>query len=557
MLKLKSWHYLLIFNVFIFNTAIAATPNLSETSLIKYSLQKKEKFCTMQLICQARVNVEEFYQLRKFTPAWTNTDYLSDLGQKAVQTLTNAYQNGLNPNKYHINEINNLLAQLNSDNTPDNQIDGLLASLDITITDGLALYERDVYYGTLDTKKIFPYWVNNKKPINLTQELVNATEDPDATIKNLEPKFPGYAKLQKFLIEYQGIARDGGFPLVPESNTLSIGDKGDVVKALQERLLVSGELPAINKPGKFDSNLQQAVIQFQDNNGLYDDGVVESQTLKALNTSVDDRIKLIELNLDKMRLLPQNLGPDYLFVNLPSFSLNVVHNGKKFINMEVAVGGVEHPSCVLNSQIQYLVLNPYWNIPAHIAQDEIWVSVKKNKDYLKQKHVQVLKKNNHGDYVPINVDKFNWNTISVKEFNSYRFRQEPSDENALGKVKFMFPNQCGMYLHSTNESELFDAYQRDFSHGCVRVNQPLNLTTFILNIQKQWSSAKVSNMYQKDFNKTIHLVKPFNLYLFYLTALDNDSGWVQFRKDIYDLDKSAINNYSVNLAPSNNSVKDN
>ncbi|MEN9391377.1 MAG: hypothetical protein RL017_675, partial [Pseudomonadota bacterium] len=542
MLKLKLSFYLLIFNVFIFDAATIAKPNLSEPSIIKYSLQKKQKFCTMQIICQARASVEDFYQLRKYNAAWTNADYLNDAGTAAVQTLTNAYQNGLNPNKYHVDEINKMLAQLDSDNISDAQVDDLLASLDISITDGMALYAHDVYYGTLDVKKIFPYWVNNKKSINITQELEAAAKDPDGTIKNLEPKFPGYAKLKKMLLEYQAIANDGGFPLVSESNVLTIGDKGDAVKDLQQRLLVSGELAQNNKPGKFDSNLQQAVITFQDNNGLYDDGIVESQTFKALNTSVGDRIKLIELNLDKMRLLPQDLGPDYLFINLPSFSLNVVHNGKQFINMEVAVGGVEHPSCVLNSQIQYLVLNPYWNIPAHIAQDEIWVSVKKNKNYLKQKHVQVLKKNNRGDYVPINVDKFNWNTISVKEFNSYRFRQEPSDENALGKVKFMFPNQCGMYLHSTNESELFDAYQRDFSHGCVRVNQPLNLTTFILNIQKQWSSAKVSSMYQKDFNKTIHLVKPFNLYLFYLTALDNDSGWVQFRKDIYDLDKSAINN---------------
>ncbi|MCX8515142.1 MAG: L,D-transpeptidase family protein, partial [Burkholderiales bacterium] len=538
--------------VFIFDAATIAKPNLSEPSIIKYSLQKKQKFCTMQIICQARASVEDFYQLRKYNAAWTNADYLNDAGTAAVQTLTNAYQNGLNPNKYHVDEINKMLAQLDSDNISDAQVDDLLASLDISITDGMALYAHDVYYGTLDVKKIFPYWVNNKKSINITQELEAAAKDPDGTIKNLEPKFPGYAKLKKMLLEYQAIANDGGFPLVSESNVLTIGDKGDAVKDLQQRLLVSGELAQNNKPGKFDSNLQQAVITFQDNNGLYDDGIVESQTFKALNTSVGDRIKLIELNLDKMRLLPQDLGPDYLFINLPSFSLNVVHNGKQFINMEVAVGGVEHPSCVLNSQIQYLVLNPYWNIPAHIAQDEIWVSVKKNKNYLKQKHVQVLKKNNRGDYVPINVDKFNWNTISVKEFNSYRFRQEPSDENALGKVKFMFPNQCGMYLHSTNESELFDAYQRDFSHGCVRVNQPLNLTTFILNIQKQWSSAKVSSMYQKDFNKTIHLVKPFNLYLFYLTALDNDSGWVQFRKDIYDLDKSAINNYSVNLPPLHN-----
>lgn len=510
----------------------------TETNIIKERIAPGGKLlCAPKLPCAASGTLATFYKQRHFNPAWIEDEALSQAGKQIVEMLRTAYADGLDPRNYHTRQINSLLSQLN---TSDDK-GAILANLDMTVSDGFLLYLNNIYYGTLDTKKVYPYWTGVKKPIDLVKQLDLAIVDPQKTVEDLMPTYPGYAKLKDKLAEYQEVEANGGWQTIPDGDTLAIGDKGDRVKALQQRLIISGEYTGAAK-GKFDDALQKAVMQFQENNGLYDDGIVESDTLAALNISTKMRIRLIELNLDKMRMLPQDMSKDFLFVNLPSYTLNVVHDGKQFLNMDVAVGGGQHPSCVLNSKIQYLVLNPYWNIPAQIAESEIWASVKKDPDYLRTKHVQVLKKNSNGDYKEINVDDFNWNKMSARQFNSYRYRQAPCEENALGKVKFIFPNACGIYLHSTNESELFDVYARDFSHGCIRVNQPLNLTTFILNSQKQWSSKKVADMYDNDINKTVQLVRPFNLYIMYLTAFVDDDGWAQFRRDIYHFDK--LSNYN-------------
>ena len=183
-----------------------------------------------------------------------------------------------------------------------------------------------------------------------------------------------------------------------------------------------------------------------------------------------------------------------------------------------------------------MVLNPYWEIPPSIAESEIWVSVKRNNKYLQDKHIQVLKLDKSHQYKIVDASKINWMTLTPREFDSYRYRQLPGSDNALGKVKFIFSNSCGIYLHDSNESVVFTAYARAFSHGCVRIAEPLNLSTYALHTEKDWSGAKIAAAFAHDIDRTVMLPKPLPLYFIYLTSWVNDDGWVQFRPDIYHLD---------------------
>ncbi|MDQ5920928.1 MAG: L,D-transpeptidase YcbB [Pseudomonadota bacterium] len=524
-----------------------------EVLAIKTQLTGSPLICAPKLRCGASSLLANFYNQQKYTPVWTDDGGLTHTGKAMINVLRTAYTDGLDPRSYHIKQINSLMSRLTA--ADDDNRDTILAALELTISDGFLLYANNLYYGMLDVKKTYPYWNNVKKPIDLIKQLELAADDPAAVAAKLVPSYPGYSKLKDKLAQYQEVEANGGWPVVPGEDVLKIGDSGEAIKLLRKRLYISGELANLGG-SKFDNELQNAVIQFQENNGVYYDGVVEGDTLAALNVSAKTRIRQIELNLDKMRLLPDDMSKDYLFINLPAYSLNVVHDGSQIMVMDIAVGGSEHPSCVLNSKIQYLVLNPYWNIPAQIAESEIWASVRANSNYLKDKHVQVLKKDSSGNYKEIDSSGFNWNKMTAKQFNSYRYRQAPYEQNALGKVKFIFPNACGIYLHSTNESELFDVYARDFSHGCIRVSQPLNLTTFMLNSQKQWSIKKVADMYQNDVNKTVPLVKPFNLYIMYLTAFVGDDDWTKFRQDIYKFDKKLLSKYSGFMPPKSDQNND-
>ena len=207
--------------------------------------------------------------------------------------------------------------------------------------------------------------------------------------------------------------------------------------------------------------------------------------------------------------------------------------------MDVAVGGKEHPSCVLVSQINTVVVNPYWSLPTSIAATELWPELKKDKNYLNKKHIQVLQKDSNGNYVEIKANKINWTQLTEKEFNSFRYRQDPGIDNSLGKVKFMFANPCQIYLHDTNESEVFDIYRRDFSHGCIRVSQPRTLADYILTEESNWDLDKVAATFKQEQSKSINLTKPLNIYIVYFTSWVSNDDWVQFRYDIYNYDKES------------------
>jgi len=528
------------------STLLYTTPSFSESNItnvattIKSHLNNKQT-CSDKLRCSSNLTIQ-FYKKNGYHPVWVKDGKPTDTALKMVDIINNSYLDGLAPENYHSVQLTRLLNKIKSTDD-DIQTNKLQANFDTTLTDAFFLYAHDLHYGILSPNKVFKYWTITPKAINMVALLqdINKNDNLESAIQEITPKYTGYTKLKAKMNEYQQVAiNTGGWQPIDDGETMKLGEKSDRVYQLQQRLLMSGELSEIDKKGKFTEDVEKAVTLFQQNNGLYDDGEVDDDTLTALNIPITKRIQLMEMNLDKMRWLPENMGEQYIMVNLPEYSLRAVKDNQVQLTMDVAVGGAEHPSCVLSSKINNVVLNPYWNLPTSIAGAELWPKLKTDKNFLAKKHYVVLQVDSSGTPREIaNPEQINWKNMTEKEFNRYRFRQDPGKDNSLGKVKFLFANPCQIYLHDTNESEVFDIYKRDFSHGCIRVGEPRKLSYYILTQQDGWSKRRINSFYKDGKSQSVALATPINLYLTYFTSWVSDDDWTQFRTDIYKLDKPA------------------
>jgi murein L,D-transpeptidase YcbB/YkuD len=306
---------------------------------------------------------------------------------------------------------------------------------------------------------------------------------------------------------------------------------------LRKRLLSEG-YPIINKGSPeniFDEELEHAVLHFQKLHGLKQDGIVGFYTLKDLNVPIKDRIRQIELNLERLRWISGNLGKRYVKVNIADFTLDVVESHKNILHMKVVVGKPFWNTPVFSEKIRYLVLNPAWNIPRSIAISEVIPSIQKDPSYLAKKNMKVLKGwgKNEEEISPESID---WESVHANNF-AYRFRQEPGSLNPLGSIKFMFPNKFGVYLHDTQSKSLFERNIRSFSHGCIRLEQPVELAEYLLKNDPKWSKARIITEIRKAGTQQIRLPEPVNIHILYLTAWVDAEGFLNFRTDIYGRDK--------------------
>jgi murein L,D-transpeptidase YcbB/YkuD len=257
--------------------------------------------------------------------------------------------------------------------------------------------------------------------------------------------------------------------------------------------------------------------------------------LRELNVSAKDRARQIELNMERLRWISGNLGTHYIKVNIADFTLDVVESYKNVLHMKVVVGKPFWHTPVFSEKIRYLVLNPYWNVPRSIAVSEIIPHIQRNSDYLSKHNMKILKGWGETEE-EINPTSIDWDTMNKNTFK-YRFRQEPGTRNPLGMIKFMFPNKFGVYLHDTQSKTLFERNIRSFSHGCIRIEKPIELAEHLLKNDPKWSKARIVTSIRKGATKNIRLPEPVNIHILYLTAWIDAEGSLNFRNDIYGRDK--------------------
>ncbi len=364
--------------------------------------------------------------------------------------------------------------------------------------------------------------------------LMASHENPAEYLKSLHPRGAEFKRLLEAYLDYRNIVARGGWPVISKGKSLAIGSKGKRVIELRKRLAMSGDLPGdqpLDNP-VFDDVLEQALMSAQRRYGIKVDGVAGGKTRKMLNIPASRRLEQLKVNLERRRWQPKDMGYRHVLVNQAGFKLHVVENKKEIYQSKVIVGKPRHATPEFSDNIKLVVLNPYWNVPRSIATKEILPILRRNPGYLSRKGMSLINRNGR-KVSPYGV---NWSRVSRRSFN-YRIRQRPSGGNALGRIKFMFPNKHSIYLHDTPSKSLFNKQARAFSHGCIRVQNPVKFAEVLMQPQFGWSQKAIAGKISTRRNRAIKLKQKIPVHLTYRTVWAGDDGKLHFRDDIYGRDK--------------------
>jgi len=480
----------------------------------------------------------DFYAARDGRPVWIADGRPAARALDLLSVLQAAATEGLDPADYGIARIAALVERGDS---PD-----ALAELELLLTHGALGYARDLSNGRVEPRRADPELFIEREAVDAPALLraVADAPDPAPVLAALAPRRVEYRRLREALTLYRALAAGGGWPRVPALaegvRKLTPGEGAALVPALRDRLRVTGELPAgapgPDDPHLYDPALAEAVRLFQARHGLAVDGVVGQNTLEALNVTAAERVRQIELNMERWRWMPDDLGPRYLFVNLAAFTLELWEGGSLTHMARVVVGTPYQRTPVFSDRMTYLEVNPYWNVPPSIARNEMLPKLRKDPTYL-ARNGYTLFSGWSDTAVQLDATKIDWSRISPRAF-PYKIRQEPGDRNALGRIKFMFPNQFDVYLHDTPSRNLFARANRTFSHGCIRVEHPLDLAERVLALTGTpgWDRARLDATVASGKRTVIPLKSALPIHLAYITAFVDDGGRVNFRSDIYDRD---------------------
>lgn len=366
----------------------------------------------------------------------------------------------------------------------------------------------------------------------LLTELRNAKDQPRELAEQF-PTFPMFWRLYATVPTYVGHYEGGGWPTVSGTEKIEPGDKGPRVRQVAERLLATGELVATGPdPELYDPALEVAAKAFQRAHGLNDDGVIGKRTVEEMNVSAEARLKMILLNLDRMRSESPEMEDRYVFVNIPSTELRVIENGVTTYHANAIVGRVARKTPLLRSEIFQVKLNPDWSVPAKIAAIDMLEHELEEPGYFADKNVRVY--TSEGRQIdPGTVD---WKAVKQGGYFPYRLKQDAGPENALGPMKLDFKNDHAVFIHGTSAPKLFAKQDRFFSSGCVRVDDPLGLATFLLQDDPSWNRARVDEVVKGGKTTYAKLARPIPLHIVYLTAWADEQGTVNFRNDVYKRD---------------------
>ena len=492
-----------------------------------------------------RDDVQAFYDAGGYQLAWTKGGQPTSQARTVIDTLRRADDRGLNAEDYDASRWDQRLSQLNQ---PD-----AAARFDVALTVCVMRYLSDLHLGRVNPKKL-KFAINEKTyRSDLVQfirtHLVNG-QSIGSDLELVEPQYPGYQRTKAVLQQYLELAQHGDGPAVPApKKSLDPGSHFEGIAQLTQRLALLGDLPAGASvpPGDiYQEPLVEAVKRFQDRHGLTADGRLGAQTVKELNTPLSARIEQLRLTLERWRWLPHEFPLPPLVVNIPEFRLRAFDaNHQTVLSMNVIVGkALRHETPVFQKDMQYVVFRPYWNVPQSIQRSEIVPAIQRNRNYVADKNYEVT---THNGQV-VTSGAIDDEVLEQLRTGKLAVRQKPGPTNALGLVKLIFPNEYNVYLHSTPSQQLFSRSRRDFSHGCIRVEKPDELSAWALRDLPEWNLEKVrAAMQQGKDNQQVNLPKPIPVLILYGTAVINDYGAVHFYDDIYghdaDLRKALAKGY--------------
>jgi len=506
---------------------------------IEFKKNQKKFSCRGELICGASL-IPKFYQQRGFSPAWTGKEGILPQARSLVAEINRADQEGLRPDDYHRANIVSLVKEIDRKQAVGETVDAQIwVDLDLLLTDAFMLYSSHLFAGRVNPETIHSDWVVVNPTADLTDILGSALNSNQISraLRDLQPLHSGYFGLKQSLAQYRNIAKKDDRPSVSPGINLRKGDTGISVQRLHERLVILGDLEDTEKDPVdfFDEATELAVMGFQKRHGLKSDGMVGPRTLEMLNIPIQQRARQIELNLERWRWIPRDLGDRYILVNIAGFKLSVIENLHRMLEMRVVVGRPYRRTPVFSAKMTYMVINPYWNIPASLVFKDLLPKIQKNDNYLAQKGIKVFKDWSKGA-PEIDPETVDWKKIERQNF-PYKLRQDPGPRNALGRIKFIFPNKFAVYLHDTPQRSHFNETHRDFSSGCIRAEKPVDLARYLVRDDHQWSEEQLSATIEAGERTVIELQRPISVHLQYWTAWVDENGRLNFRNDIYDRDR--------------------
>lgn len=354
-------------------------------------------------------------------------------------------------------------------------------------------------------------------------------------------------QLQSHETRYQQLTQQA-WPTITAKTPLSLEQESPAVPAIRARLHLLGDYKGTpSQSPLLDANLVSAVRFFQWRHGLPNTGVIDKKTLNTMNIDPAKRLQQIRESIKKWNTLPTNIGTKFIHVNIPAYEMSVVENGSKVLNMKVVVGRSNRPTPELYSLVKTIVLNPTWNVPRKLAAEDIIPNQMKDPSFLKKNNIKIYEswKNRNKTIDPSTLD---WNQIWEQGF-PYHFTQEPGNGNSLGKVKFLFDNPHGVYMHDTPKKYLFNKIKRAYSSGCIRLEKPFLLAEYFLRDNPNFDQETVQDILTSNKTKYIKLRTPIPVHITYITAWVDKQGHLHFREDIY---KKASANSNASSEPPNN-----
>jgi len=479
--------------------------------------------------------IRKFYASRGYRTAWTSGGRLRPAFDEALTALEEAEQDALRPGDYDVEWLRAENARLGRGFlTGPAASDNEVVALEVRTTAAVLRWATHLSRGRFNPVRRGE-WVRStaaRSPSDIVGAALDSGEF-SGVASELRPPHGEYHALQALRQRYAELAAGDGWPRVEATRTLRPGAKSAAVISLRQRLAASADLDNRHASGsdRLDTPLVEALKSFQQRHGLASTGALDAATRDALNVTAGERLRQIDVNIERWRFSPRDLGRHYVRVNIPDYYLGLVRDGQVQLGMRVVVGDGETPTPVLSDEMKHIVFSPFWNIPESIANDELLPALMSDPEYLSRNSIELVRvAGNTAE--PIDPGSVDW---SGPLEDGLRFRQKPGATNALGLVKFVFPNHLNIYLHDTPADRLFSRVSRALSHGCVRVERPVTLAHALL-ADEGWSEERIEEAMHRNEEQWVRLKQPVPVHLMYFTAWVDESGRAQFRRDIYGHD---------------------
>lgn len=483
----------------------------SQTALVFDSLQIAQFFEKFTNLKSHEKEVRNFYRGRDYAYAWFEKGLLIEQAGNLTNRILNLEDEGVYKKLFYKNALDSLVhGTVGTTQTSKPDI-----TLEILLTAEYFVYSKLAWDGMSKVVSKSNKWHLPRKAVNYKIYLDSLLQTPAKTVAIKEPVYRQYELLRTFLRKYRELDSRGNWDSLVSRKLPKLGDTSNFISRLKSSLFLLGDFKGDTSRPVYDLELSTSLTTFQQRHGLNPSGKIDPETIAAINVPLKTRIRQIIVNMERSRWLPIQVTGDYVAVNIPEFKLHVYHDNDLLWSCNAVVGETVHPTSLFYGEIKYVVFRPYWNIPPGILRKEILPAMRKSSSYLARHHMEIT---GYRNGLPV-------------------IRQRPGPSNALGLVKFLFPNSYNIYLHDTPSKSLFNETSRAFSHGCIRIEEPAKLAEFLLKDMEGWDADKIAKSMNTGSERFVTLSNTVPVFITYFTAFIDRDNRMNFRKDIYRLDE--------------------